>query len=537
MTVRSDEQETVPGTGAAPVEPPEDLLNSGAILDGSRVLSHDGFDVAEWRAALKAFDRLRRSVEEASGRLVTAPALLNDLFWSFFKRAPIVEPPVPLSSAYEINRQIVEQIMGTVEWDEVRRAGTLGDPLTSTMATIGVAQQALAALDDATVQRINHLHELETGAAQLFAQAEALTDLAEQAQGDRVQELVEQAEQYRRQAALQKAEAESEAEAMESEAEDRADAVRQASRAACHGAEGEIEDLQRAVNTFAGGYGGGAMQGSPLTAKQKMALAARVGKSKKLKMIAAICGRLTRIALSVQHSKVQHPPDEVTSITVGNNLDRVLGSELALLSDPELEDLFFLKFALESLQEYELIGHERQGQGPIIVSLDNSSSMNDPILGTTKEVWSKGVTLAFLAIARLQKRDLVVIHFSGTEREIKVHRFPKGQGSHGEVIECCEHFFGGGTIFEPWMKEALGFIDESELDKADVICVSDGLTFIDAAMQSEWNRRRRERGMRSYGVLIGTEDGAGVLASVTDAVLTLGDLEDEGQILETIFAV
>lgn len=521
----------------APVDGRVEILASGTIRDGSRVINHDGFDVQEWETALKGFDRLRRAMEEARVRLVTAPALLSDLFWSFFKRSPIAQPPVPLSSAYEVNGQIVRQIMSTVEWDQVRNSGTIGDALTSTMATIGVATKALAALDDATVARINHLHELESGTAQLFANAEALTDLAEQARGDRVKQLVERAEAYRRLAVEKTLEVKAEAQSLEVESEARADTVRQISRRACASAEDEIEDLLHAVHTYSGGYGGGNTQGSPLTAKEKMALAAKVGKSTRLKMIAAICGRLTRIALSVQHSKVLHPPDEVTSITFGRDIDRLLGSELALLADPDLEELFYYKFALEILQQYDLIGHERQGQGPIIVSLDNSGSMNETILGTTKEVWSKGVTLALLAIARLQKRDLVVIHFAGSEREIAVHRFPKGQGSHAEVIACCEHFFNGGTVFEPWMGKALEFIDESAFNRADVICISDGLTFIADSVVAEWNQRRKERGMRAYGVLIGTDDGAGVLASVTDAVMALHDLQDEGEILQTIFAV
>jgi uncharacterized protein with von Willebrand factor type A (vWA) domain len=218
------------------------------------------------------------------------------------------------------------------------------------------------------------------------------------------------------------------------------------------------------------------------------------------------------------------------------DLAHLLPSESALLTDPLLEDLFYLKLAEGRLMQYALIGNERQGQGPIIVALDSSGSMTDLMNGLSKEVWSKAVTLALLAIARLQGRDLAVIHFSSTH-ELALYRFPKGQGAYPDVMACVDHFYGGGTAFEPWMAEALKLVDEARFDRADVICISDGLTRIDEQARAEWQRRREGRGMRGFGVLIGTHDGAGVLASITDALLTLDNLREDTPVLETIFNV
>ena len=39
--------------------------------------------------------------------------------------------------------------------------------------------------------------------------------------------------------------------------------------------------------------------------------------------------------------------------------------------------------------------------------------MSETLGGVVKEAWSKSVMLGLLAIARRQKRDLAVIHFSG----------------------------------------------------------------------------------------------------------------------------
>ena len=125
-----------------------------------------------------------------------------------------------------------------------------------------------------------------------------------------------------------------------------------------------------------------------------------MGRSPKLRQIAAVCGRFTRIALQQQKNRVKHPPDEITSITTGCEIERLLPSEIALLAE---------------------------------------------------------------------------IHFSGPN-DLRVDLFPKGQATPAEVIACASFFFNGGTVFEPWMGKALELVDGSQFEKADVICVSDGIS-------------------------------------------------------------
>ena len=534
----SDQVQAVPAP--APADDDEqrassdDAVAPGAIVDGSQVIAHDGYDVDAWSAAARDYRRLGRLAEEAGERLRTAPALLRDLFWGFSKATPRIAPPVPLTAAHELNRQLVEQVMGTVEWRRVRAAGTIGEPLTSAMATIGAARRVLAALDDATVGQFNDLAALEAEAADLLARADLLDDLAGQAAGDRAADLFAQAAEARRQADAACQQAEAVQQQVAARAEERADTVRRAARAGLAAAEAEIDEANQALKAFGGGYGVGAGPGAgpTLSTREKIALAQQVTQNPKLQQIAALAGRLTRVALQVQSTRVSHPPDEITSITIGDDLAHVLPSELALLGDPDLEDLFWARFVERRLFVYELIGHERQGQGPVVLAIDNSGSM-----AGAKEVWSKAVAVALLAIAGKQRRDLAVLHFGGTPQELRLFRFARGQASPQELIACCTHFFGGGTQFEPWMLAALRLIDESAFTKADVICLSDGLVAIDPAVRAEWQRRRQERGMRTFGILIGTREGAGVLAGISDALLTLDSLEDDRQVLQTIFAV
>jgi uncharacterized protein with von Willebrand factor type A (vWA) domain len=143
--------------------------------------------------------------------------------------------------------------------------------------------------------------------------------------------------------------------------------------------------------------------------------------------------------------------------------------------------------------------------------------------------------LAFLSIARLQKRDLAVIHFSGPD-DLRLDLFKKGGASPAQVIACAEFFLNGGTVFEPWMAKALELVDGSQFQKAYVICVSDGITDVSAQMRGEWTKRRTERGMRVYSVLIGSDDGEDLLGEISDAVFRLDDLRGDLPALEVIFS-
>jgi uncharacterized protein with von Willebrand factor type A (vWA) domain len=520
-------------------------IATGPISDGTQVIAHDGYDVEAFEEAVETFTRLGRTLEGAGERLCTGPALLRDLYWSFHKSAPRAEPVAPLSPAHEINRQIVTEIMATAEWREMREIGTVGDPYASAMATIGASERAMAALTPQTVAQVNELDELSAEAERLFDEAEALQEIAAAtASREQAERLKDRADRAAAEAAEKRAAAERLGRELDAAREGRERAVRRAAREGIAEAVKEVEQANEAVKAFGGGYGAGfgtgpggsGTPGAP-SAKEKLAIARQVGRSPKLRQIAAMCGRFTRLALKQQKTRVRHPPDEVTSITAGDEIQRLLAGELALLADPELEGLFHLRFTEKSLAQYDLVGHEAEGQGPIIIALDESGSMGAPCDGMTAEVWSKSVTLALLSVARLQKRDLAVIHFAA-DSQLKAEVFPRGEATPAEVIACASHFYnGGGTAFEPWMKKALELAGGARFEKADVICLSDGVSAVSAQVRAEWQKMRAERGMQAYSVLIGAADGAGLLDEISDAVFCLSDLRDDLPALETIFSV
>lgn len=512
-----------------------------ADTSGSAVVGHDSYDLEAYDQALSDFPNFKRTVKDKSASLSTAPALIRDLFWLFHKRQPTIAPPAPLKPAFEVNRQVVEQVMRTIEYRQVREAGTAGDLIMSSMATMAVAEKAIDALGAETLEKINHLSDLEAEMSKLFAQAEALEDLAAKARGKKANTLFERARLARESAEENRQQVEELTERVEAAVTEAKGGIRQAARQALETAEAAIDATNEAIKAYTGGYdqgsrGFGGNGRAGLSAKDKLNLANKVRSSEKLKQIAELCGRLTRIALAVQRAKVKHPPDEIASIETGNDIAHMLPSELALLADADLENLFLLKYVEKRLMQYELIHQEPQGRGPIIMAIDESGSMTEVIDDISKEVWAKGVALALLAIARLQQRDVAIIHFSSAN-QLKVQLFAKGEASAVEALQVAEFFYNGGTSFEPWMKKALELINDARFNRADCICVTDGLVSISSQVTAEWLRTKAAREMRAFGILIGTSQGAGTLASITDAMLPLEMLKNDMPVLEQIFAI
>jgi len=514
-------------------------IATGAIADGTQALQHDAYDVQEFDRAVETYQRLAAAVSGAGEDLHTAPALIRDLFWSFHKRAPRINENVAIKPAFAINRRILEEIMSTAEWRQLREVGSINDPMISSIATIGACERAIEALDPNSRSQINRLAAANEAAEKLFGQADVLDELASQATAQQVEDLRKRAEKARADARRKERAAARLEEALGEDDDERNRAIRQAARRGMADALDEADAIQNAIAAFGGGYStsnGGSGTPSGMTAQEKIELAMRVVRSPKLKLIAEMCGRFTRIAMSVQKSRVNHPPSEITSITIGNDLAHLLPGEVALLGDPDLEDLFYLKFAERLLLQYELEGRESEGRGPIILALDESGSMSESLGGVVKEAWSKSVMLGLLAIARRQKRDLAVIHFSGPD-QLQARVFPKGESSPLELIDAVEFFFGGGTVFDRWMEEATRFVDQDRFDRADVIVISDGIASVSTRIEADWWKRKAERRMRCYGVLIGEARGLEVLGRISDAVMTLDDLKQDQEVLETIFSI
>src|SRR4051812_25589340 len=128
MTNDTSLPDAVPITEDTQVGHPDtSVLVTLPIQDGTQAVLHDAYDVQVYNEAQQSYSRLLETLSEAQAHLSTAPALTRDVFNSVYKRALALCDPDEMSAAYMHNREIVEQMMSTVEWKRLREAGTVAD--------------------------------------------------------------------------------------------------------------------------------------------------------------------------------------------------------------------------------------------------------------------------------------------------------------------------------------------------------------------------------------------------------------------------
>ena len=308
--------------------------------------------------------------------------------------------------------------------------------------------------------------------------------------------------------------------------------VRAVARSAAHEAASTVDALEAQVEAFSG-WGRGAGAGMPTAQDVKAALAQRLEQSEKLQALAREAGRMRRIAVQKQKTRVDHGADEVSDIDRGADLARVLPTELGKLADPAR----FLEFARglteRSLLQYRLRGKEALGRGPLVVCLDQSSSMDGD-----KEIWSKALALALLQVATMQRRTYRVLHFN--EGVVRVDDWAPGSVAPLALVESMVEFVGGGTEFEPPLEAALEAIQrEHDLKRADVVLVTDGEASVSADFAEGWRKARGKLGFTTYAVYVDAPGGVvpEVLETLADKTIGLADITQDTQATETLLGL
>ncbi len=172
--------------------------------------------------------------------------------------------------------------------------------------------------------------------------------------------------------------------------------------------------------------------------------------------------------------------EELAGVTLGNDIAAALPQEIALISSPETEILFDLKFAESRLMCFEKIGFQslqyerevetevekKEEKGPMVVCVDTSGSM----MGAPETI-AKAVTLFMAMRIITENRACYLINFS---TDIECLEISAEMGLAG-VMEFMKKSFHGGTDAAPAINEAIKMIDTEKFRNADVLVLSDFL--------------------------------------------------------------
>jgi uncharacterized protein with von Willebrand factor type A (vWA) domain len=305
--------------------------------------------------------------------------------------------------------------------------------------------------------------------------------------------------------------------------------IRNALRKAAKGATDNIEAEQNMIDSFSAG------EGTSSNRLQRKAIARKLRKvisgNKRMQKIAELAGRLRRVALEQQRQKPRKGTDEVTGIELGDNLSRLIPSEAIFMED-DLEVIFARKYNERALLNTELNKNPPKEQGPIIMLLDSSGSMSY----NNADAWAAAVCLAFLEIAKKQKRAFSIVHFGGDVRRTDKWK-AKGEWGIDSILEAVSFFAcDGGTNFMQPINEGIRFIrEEGDFKKADLIMVTDGEANVSPGWEIDYNKAKEDLEFSTYSILVGSsaEGAKKTCEKFSDEVVFLADaIKEEKNMFE-----
>ncbi|MEU9473801.1 VWA domain-containing protein [Streptomyces avermitilis] len=489
----------------------------------------DRFDRITWRDTYEQSAGLRDLAEELNKRYGYTTDLLADAFLAAYKVRPRLRERAEMDLSRLVNHQVITSLVESPEFAELRRE-TAGDPYAAAMAVLAQAAALRRMLElsrDAREQaeRAKKAQRDAEGAA--TAVSEALQQAADEADedgtmpapaADAVQQTIE-AGAAARQAAQDAAQALAAAAA----------GVRAAAwKAAAKAAEAVREE---ATLMRAWGVAPGQLERMPFDQRVRLAERLRTGR---LAQWAELIGRFRQMAGGERARKVENATGELVGVTLGNDLSRVIPSELANLGLPELRAVFAVRYAAGELMLYDSQGEQATGQGAVIACVDTSHSMYEAGPGgVTREAWAKACALALLDQARHAGRDFVGILFSAADK-IQVFRFPADQPAGiAQVLDFAETFLGGGTSYQTPLSAAGELLEEEFNDAArtrgDIVMITDDDCGVTEEWMRGWNDAKHRLGFRVFGVAVGTPrvaEADSVLQSLCDNLRSIEDLTD-----------
>ena len=192
---------------------------------------------------------------------------------------------------------------------------------------------------------------------------------------------------------------------------------------------------------------------------------------------------------------------DIAGITTGNNLNCMLPSELALMASPVTEDIFYKNYVTSNLQLFASQSHsgksKKHHEGPIIICLDTSSSMNgEPI------IVAKALTFAVCIIAQRKKRKVIVVKYSESHEAFYLHDICAQRRDLQDFLSVGEAGGNNENEMFKWL-----FTDilphQGDCQYGDILCVSDfgWMPIYEETMNLI--AQEKEKNMKFYGLNIG----------------------------------
>lgn len=200
--------------------------------------------------------------------------------------------------------------------------------------------------------------------------------------------------------------------------------------------------------------------------------------------------------------------EEIEGIKTGDELNMLLPTEIALLNTSITAPIFYHKFVCKQLQSFackppvmkkEKVERDtsckpRLQEGPLIISIDTSASMN----GKPEEI-SKSLLMQILQMAKKKKRKCFLITFSIHTHILEISKAANWR----KVKEFMQTNFTGGTDGEQMLNDILETLKTKNYSMADALIISDFEFAPPLNKTKEAIIKEQKKGTRFYGLQIG----------------------------------
>ncbi|WP_019156911.1 vWA domain-containing protein [Robertmurraya massiliosenegalensis] len=509
------------------------------------VINTDSFDRRRFGQILDMSPRLQEIKHKGQEVLPTFGPLMNDVWASLYKMKPSLLEEDEYDKEFQTNHNFMSKVMADESFTTARSATRLDD-LTSALGTVRFSEkvydwvekqrQENEELQKALEEAMKAQKELNKAQQQQQQAQEDIQDSLKN--GDDNQQKQAQKKQEKANMKAEKAQQSLEQamqqvqQQMQNSLNENGQQLSKAIKEATSETNKAKDDL---VNLLAGGAGNGEGELQKIPLRNQISLAEMLSKNRKLREIAEWAGRFKAIARKKQKSKHVETIDR-SGVTLGIDVERLLPSELAAYKNPVTKLDFLRRYAEHQTMMYAPEGKETLGKGPIILCLDQSSSMR----GLDEQ--SKGFTLALMMIAKKQRRDFALIAFSSATKQENLY-FEKGKILPADLVNLSKMFMGGGTNFLPPLKQAVSIIERKKrFNKSDIVFVTDGDPSDSYGLEpycgedGAFTKRKREKGFNVVTVLIGNDVSERYVKPFSDKIVRAGDFNNEN-VADTVFTI
>jgi uncharacterized protein with von Willebrand factor type A (vWA) domain len=180
-------------------------------------------------------------------------------------------------------------------------------------------------------------------------------------------------------------------------------------------------------------------------------------------------------------------------------------------------------------------GIEKVGRGPIVVVVDESSSMRD---GTTLED-AKALALTMAWVAKHQKRWCCLVGFSGPSNPGNLLILKPGKWNEAELLNWLTHFYNGGTSPAVLCRRIPEWWDttiQAPKGKTDVIFITDGEIRISPEMAKTYTEWKAKEKVKLISLVLGGADGSS-LQEISDETHAIRSLRLEEEAVQKTLAI